>query len=167
MGEQGAAQGGCGTGLLGMGLLGTGLLGMGCADCRTAGFVGTVHSGVAGMRAGLCGRSARSRLSALTSRAATPNPSPPSSLACPGGGIGRRAGFRCQWPQGRGSSSLLLGTIFSLLCACSTTAVQLAVCPLTCTILTLLCPFGTTAVLFELRPLIRTSGTALGNHPKM
>jgi ribonuclease D len=32
--------------------------------------------------------------------------------SCPGGGIGRRAGFRCQWPQGRGSSSLLLGTIF-------------------------------------------------------
>ena len=31
---------------------------------------------------------------------------------CPGGGIGRRAGFRCQWPQGRGSSSLLLGTIY-------------------------------------------------------
>ena len=31
---------------------------------------------------------------------------------CPGGGIGRRAGFRCQWPLGRGSSSLLLGTIF-------------------------------------------------------
>ena len=31
--------------------------------------------------------------------------------SCPGGGIGRRAGFRCQWPQGRGSSSLLLGTI--------------------------------------------------------
>ena len=30
---------------------------------------------------------------------------------CPGGGIGRRAGFRCQWPQGRGSSSLLLGTM--------------------------------------------------------
>ena len=29
---------------------------------------------------------------------------------CPGGGIGRRAGFRCQWPLGRGSSSLLLGT---------------------------------------------------------
>ena len=36
---------------------------------------------------------------------------------CPGGGIGRRAGFRCQWPQGRGSSSLLLGTI-SLLNMC-------------------------------------------------
>ena len=31
-------------------------------------------------------------------------------MACPGGGIGRRAGFRCQWPLGRGSSSLLLGT---------------------------------------------------------
>ena len=31
-------------------------------------------------------------------------------MVCPGGGIGRRAGFRCQWPQGRGSSSLLLGT---------------------------------------------------------
>src|ERR1700733_7302313 len=29
---------------------------------------------------------------------------------CPGGGIGRRAGFRYLWPQGRGSSSLLLGT---------------------------------------------------------
>src|SRR5271156_6541188 len=29
---------------------------------------------------------------------------------CPGGGIGRRAGFRDLWPQGRGSSSLLLGT---------------------------------------------------------
>ena len=26
---------------------------------------------------------------------------------CPGGGIGRRAGFRYLWPQGRGSSSLL------------------------------------------------------------
>ena len=31
----------------------------------------------------------------------------------PGGGIGRRAGFRCLWPQGRGSSSLLLGTILT------------------------------------------------------
>ena len=30
---------------------------------------------------------------------------------CPGGGIGRRAGFRYQWPKGLGSSSLLLGTI--------------------------------------------------------
>ena len=29
----------------------------------------------------------------------------------PGGGIGRHAGFRYLWPQGRGSSSLLLGTI--------------------------------------------------------
>src|SRR5271168_3855456 len=29
---------------------------------------------------------------------------------CPDGGIGRRAGFRYLWPQGRGSSSLLLGT---------------------------------------------------------
>ena len=28
----------------------------------------------------------------------------------PDGGIGRRAGFRYLWPQGRGSSSLLLGT---------------------------------------------------------
>ena len=28
----------------------------------------------------------------------------------PGGGIGRHAGFRYLWPQGRGSSSLLLGT---------------------------------------------------------
>ena len=35
-----------------------------------------------------------------------------ADASCPGGGIGRRAGFRCQWPQGRGSSSLLLGTIF-------------------------------------------------------
>ena len=34
----------------------------------------------------------------------------PASPLCPGGGIGRRAGFRCQWPLGRGSSSLLLGT---------------------------------------------------------
>ena len=32
-------------------------------------------------------------------------------ILCPGGGIGRRAGFRYLWPQGRGSSSLLLGTI--------------------------------------------------------
>ena len=29
----------------------------------------------------------------------------------PGGGIGRRAGFRCQWLNGRGGSSPLLGTI--------------------------------------------------------
>ncbi|VXC89123.1 hypothetical protein OCEANICA350_12190 [Oceanicaulis sp. 350] len=35
----------------------------------------------------------------------------PRSFTCPGGGIGRRAGFRCQFPQGSGSSSLLLGTI--------------------------------------------------------
>ena len=34
-----------------------------------------------------------------------------SKAACPGGGIGRRAGFRYLWPQGCGSSSLLLGTI--------------------------------------------------------
>jgi ribonuclease D len=33
-------------------------------------------------------------------------------ILCPGGGIGRRAGFRYLWPQGRGSSSLLLGTNF-------------------------------------------------------
>ena len=32
------------------------------------------------------------------------------SNVCPGGGIGRRAGFRYQWLNGRGSSSLLLGT---------------------------------------------------------
>src|SRR5947199_6608713 len=30
--------------------------------------------------------------------------------AGPGGGIGRRAGFRCQWLNGRGGSSPLLGT---------------------------------------------------------
>jgi hypothetical protein len=36
---------------------------------------------------------------------------PPSS-ACPGGGIGRRAGFRCQWGRLRGGSSPLLGTIY-------------------------------------------------------
>src|SRR5512134_178181 len=34
-----------------------------------------------------------------------------SSYRRPGGGIGRRAGFRYLWPRGRGSSSLLLGTI--------------------------------------------------------
>ena len=33
-----------------------------------------------------------------------------TSNVCPGGGIGRRAGFRYQWLNGRGSSSLLLGT---------------------------------------------------------
>ena len=33
-----------------------------------------------------------------------------SASRCPGGGIGRRAGFRYLWPKGRGSSSLL-GTI--------------------------------------------------------
>jgi hypothetical protein len=32
------------------------------------------------------------------------------SACCPGGGIGRRAGFRYLWPQGRESSSLFLGT---------------------------------------------------------
>ena len=37
----------------------------------------------------------------------------------PGGGIGRRAGFRCQWPQGRGSSSLLLGTIPQYIFRCA------------------------------------------------
>src|SRR5258707_8517652 len=42
----------------------------------------------------------------LTSRPPFPNQRP----ACPGGGIGRRAGFRYLWPKGRGSSSLLLGT---------------------------------------------------------
>src|SRR6185436_11816561 len=31
---------------------------------------------------------------------------------CPGGGIGRRAGFRCQWGNTRGGSSPLLGTRF-------------------------------------------------------
>ena len=30
---------------------------------------------------------------------------------CPGGGIGRRAGFRCQWLNGREGSSPFLGTI--------------------------------------------------------
>ena len=47
---------------------------------------------------------------------------------CPGGGIGRRAGFRCQWPKGRGSSSLLLGTIchwnVCILCANRSGGVQ-------------------------------------------
>ena len=47
-------------------------------------------------------------------------PSPQSSgtgnggadrATCPGGGIGRRAGFRYLWQKCRGSSSLLLGTI--------------------------------------------------------
>ena len=42
----------------------------------------------------------------------------PFANTCPGGGIGRRAGFRCQWPQGRGSSSLLLGTIFTIKALC-------------------------------------------------
>ena len=32
---------------------------------------------------------------------------------CPGGGIGRRAGFRYQWLNGRGGSSPLLGTMSS------------------------------------------------------
>src|SRR5579864_3020581 len=32
------------------------------------------------------------------------------TVKCPGGGIGRRAGFRYLWQQCRGSSSLLLGT---------------------------------------------------------
>ena len=31
-------------------------------------------------------------------------------ILCPGGGTGRRAGFRYLWPLGHGSSSLLLGT---------------------------------------------------------
>ena len=35
-------------------------------------------------------------------------------LFCRGGGIGRRAGFRCQCPLGRGGSSPLLGTIPNL-----------------------------------------------------
>src|SRR5690606_4374416 len=34
---------------------------------------------------------------------------------CRGGGIGRRAGFRCQWGQLRGGSSPLLGTILKAL----------------------------------------------------
>lgn len=33
------------------------------------------------------------------------------SSPCPNGGIGRRAGFRSLWPQGRVSSSLILGTM--------------------------------------------------------
>src|SRR5580693_4167685 len=42
---------------------------------------------------------------------ARPPDGPPGwATGCPGGGIGRRAGFRYLWPQGRGSSSLLLGT---------------------------------------------------------
>ena len=35
---------------------------------------------------------------------------------CPGGGIGRRASFRCWYPHGCGSSSLLLGTKISTPC---------------------------------------------------
>src|SRR5665647_1952264 len=42
---------------------------------------------------------------------AYPAGSPTGTHGCPGDGIGRRAGFRYLWPQGRGSSSLLLGTI--------------------------------------------------------
>src|ERR1700679_4015268 len=38
----------------------------------------------------------------------------PAREAGPGGGIGRRAGFRCQWLNGRGGSSPLLGTNPSL-----------------------------------------------------
>src|SRR5512143_275174 len=34
----------------------------------------------------------------------------PLRAPCPGGGIGRRAGFRCQWGNTRGGSSPLLGT---------------------------------------------------------
>ncbi len=33
-----------------------------------------------------------------------------ASVHRPDGGIGRRAGFRYQWPQGRGGSSPFLGT---------------------------------------------------------
>src|ERR1700761_3007403 len=33
-----------------------------------------------------------------------------AQVACPGGGIGRRAGFRCQWLNGREGSSPFLGT---------------------------------------------------------
>src|SRR4051794_8987231 len=36
-----------------------------------------------------------------------------SGGASPGGGIGRRAGFRCQWLNGREGSSPFLGTIVS------------------------------------------------------
>jgi hypothetical protein len=42
-----------------------------------------------------------------------PDGPPARATGCPGGGIGRRAGFRYLWPQGRGSSSLLLGTRIS------------------------------------------------------
>ena len=45
-----------------------------------------------------------------TSRALPLSRSRRGTPECPGGGIGRRAGFRYLWPQGRGSSSLLLGT---------------------------------------------------------
>src|SRR3546814_12599378 len=38
---------------------------------------------------------------------------PAPKHTCPGGGIGRRAGFRCQWPQGRDGSSPFLGTLCS------------------------------------------------------
>src|SRR5580658_9515160 len=42
---------------------------------------------------------------------AAPYASAPCALrARPGGGIGRRAGFRCQWCNSRGGSSPLLGT---------------------------------------------------------
>src|SRR5579863_10637371 len=43
----------------------------------------------------------------LTSTRAVLNKRPPG----PGGGIGRRAGFRCQWLHGREGSSPFLGTI--------------------------------------------------------
>src|SRR3954451_6165053 len=41
---------------------------------------------------------------------------PYTAPPCPGGGIGRRAGFRCQWLNGREGSSPFLGTI----CPCPT-----------------------------------------------
>src|SRR5579871_302884 len=46
----------------------------------------------------------------VTSRALPTPRAPAAPILCPGGGIGRRAGFRYLWQKCRGSSSLLLGT---------------------------------------------------------
>src|SRR5262249_32682056 len=46
----------------------------------------------------------------LTSASSIRSNRPRAATACPGGGIGRRAGFRCQWLHGREGSSPFLGT---------------------------------------------------------
>ena len=71
------------------------------------------HGTALGRAKRCCGRysAPRPAVSSVDKAKALHRMSAPPQDLCPGGGIGRRAGFRCQWPKGCEGSSPFLGTI--------------------------------------------------------